>query len=164
MVGLYTPGLDDRDRVYDAIQKLLQEAPIQKQNPDGSTELQPSIEVDDFSDDPNLVVQLIQGWAQKASLSGGIRETNPNGFANVLAWGKGYKALLNPPPPPPPPIDPKVSISVNSKDLAPNQIEAVLGDVNLQIPEPEMPKILQGPQGPPMPPAPGPQGPPQSIQ
>jgi hypothetical protein len=165
MVGLYTPGLDDRDSVIDLIQQLLQGEPVQKQNPDGSTTLEPSIPIDDFVHDANLVVQVIQGWAQKASLTGGIRETNPGGYSNVLSFGKAYRDLMNAPPPPPPapPIAPKLSVSISSKDLAMNQTQALLGDANLQVPPPEMPPMSMMPQGPPVPPD-QPQGPPATIQ
>jgi hypothetical protein len=151
MEGWYTPGLDDADKVMDTIQKLLQAAPIQQQQPDGSMQLTPSIPADTFEDDPQTVVQLIQGWAQKASLTGGIRDTNPNGYSNVIAYGMAYKKMLDPAPPPPPPITPKLSVSVSSKDLAPNQVQAVLADGNMQIPPAQLPPGIPGMQQPPAP-------------
>lgn len=157
MDGLYIPGLDDREKTLDTIQKLLQGQPIVQQNPDGSTDIQPSIPADEFEDDPNLVVQLVKGWAQKASLAGGERETNPNGYSNVISWGKAYQQMLNPPPPPPPPVTPKVSVSVSSKDLSPSQTQAILQDANLQVPPPELPPMIPGGPVPPM-------APPQTIQ
>jgi hypothetical protein len=136
MEGWYTPGLDDADKVHDTIQKLLQAAPIEQQQPDGSMQLMPSIPADTFEDNPETVVQLVQGWAQKASLSGGIRETNPDGYSNTIAWALQYKRMLEPPVPPPPPIAPKVSVSVSSKDLAPEQTVAILKDANIEVPMP----------------------------
>jgi len=164
MEGMYTPGLDDADKVRDTIQKLLQAAPIQQQGPDGQMTLMPSIPADTFEDNPELVVQLVQGWAQKASLTGGIREMNPEGYANVISWGTQYKKMTEPPVPPPPPITPKVSVSISSKDLAANQTQAVLADANVQIPPPEFPGMPPAPQpGMPVPPPP-PGGMPPTIQ
>jgi hypothetical protein len=153
MTGMYTPGLDDRDKTMDTIQQLLQAAPVQQQGPDGSVSLEPSIPADEFEDNHELVVQLVQGWAQKAGLSGGERERNPDGYANVIAWGVAHQKFLNPPAPEPAPPAPKVSVSVSSKDLAPNQTAAILGDVKLQVPPPELPPQLMPPPGPQQPPS-----------
>lgn len=137
MEGWYTPGLDDADKVHDTIQKLLLAAPIEQQQPDGSMQLMPSIPADTFEDNPETVVQLIQGWAQKASLTGGIRDTMPDAYANVIAYGMQYKKMLEPPAPGPTPITPKISVSVSSKDLAANQTQAILEGANLQVPPPQ---------------------------
>ena len=137
MEGWYTPGLDDADKVHDTIQKLLLAAPIEQQQPDGSMQLMPSIPADTFEDNPETVVQLIQGWAQKASLSGGIRESNPDGYSNVIAYGMAYRKMTEPPAPGPTPITPKISVSVSSKDLAANQTQAILEGANLQVPPPQ---------------------------
>lgn len=157
MEGMYTPGLDDADKVQDTIQKLLQAQPIQKQNPDGSPDTQPSIPPDEFEDDANLVVQLIQSWAQSKP-GRDAREQNEGGYSNVIAYGVAYKNLLNPPPPPPPPVVPKVSVSVSSKDLAPNQTQAILQDANLQVPPPQPPPGMPVPMPPGGSPAPPQQG------
>lgn len=159
--GWYTPGVDDAEKARDVIQKLLQAAPIQKQNPDGSTDIQPSIPADQFEDNHALMAQYVQEWAQKQAAPGGIRETNPNGYANVIAWGTKHQTLANPPAPPPPPVVPKISVAVSSKDLAPNQTQAILADANLQVPPPPAP-LPQGIQTPNAGPG-APQGPPPAA-
>ncbi len=134
MTGYYTPGEDDADKVVDTIQKLLKAQPITKPGQTGQPpDIQPSIPADEFEDIHPLVVQLVQGWAQsKAGRK--EKEQNPNGYANVIAWGKAHYQLANPAPPPPPPVPPKLSVTAAIDKLPPNQADALLKDFNLQAP------------------------------
>lgn len=143
MQGWYVPGRDDVDKTRDTIYKLLQGSP--QQGPDGS--LQPSIPADKFEDDHQLVVQYVQGWSQ--SIAGRTaREQNPEGYANVIAWGTAHSTLAQPPPPtPPPPPPPKLSFTAGLDKMPPEVTQAVFKDFNLA--------------GPPSPPAPMPGTPPQ---
>jgi hypothetical protein len=127
------PGIDDRDKTLDTIQKLLQGQSIQKPNPDGSMETQPSIPPDQFEDDPALVVNLVRDWAQSRD-GRNEREMNPGGYANVIAWGIAYQKLANPPAAPPPPPQPKLSLSADLAKLPPAQADALLADFKLQVP------------------------------
>ncbi len=129
------PGLNDREKTLDTIQKLLQAAPIQQPGPNNQVQMMPSIPADDFEDDPAMVVKLVQDWAQ--SLAGRKeRETNPNGYSNVIAWGKAYRALANPAPPPPPPPEPKLSFSGKLNELPPEVATSVLKEFNVPLPAP----------------------------
>lgn len=156
MQGWYTPNMDDIQKFKEVIAELVQQQPIQQPKPDGGMDIQPSIPADEYEDNHVLASQFVQAWAQ-SEVGRMARKETPEGYANVIAWGKAHAAMANPPAPPPPPITPKVSVSVSSKDLAPNQTAAILGETNLQIPPPEMPG---------MPPAPPPPGgaPPLPIQ
>lgn len=148
--GYYIPGLEDKDKTQDTIQKLLQGQPTQQPKPDGSTDTQPSIPADEFEDNHQMVVQLVQGWAQSQP-GRTAREQNPNGYSNVIAWGLAHQKMAQPPPPPPPPVVPKVSVAVSSKDLAPNQTQAILKDANLDVPPPPPPLGIPGAPIQPMP-------------
>lgn len=159
MVGYYTPGEDDAEKTNNTILELLKGKPIQKPMPDGSIDIQPSITVDEFEDNHQLVVQMVQGWAQKQYGQDGARAQNPDGYANVIAYGKASAKLLNPPPPPPTPPEPKMTIAVSSKDLPPQTLEALFSDFKLQVPVPPTPG-LPGTPLPPPPVAGAPQGPP----
>lgn len=152
MSGYYTPGEDDSEKTADTIQQLLQGKPIQKQNPDGSTDIQPSIPADDFEDNHPLVVQLVQGWCQGKS-GRKEKQQNPDGYANVVAFGKAHAVLANPAPPPAPLPPPKLSVTAAAKDLAPEVTDALFKDFKLDVPQP-----------PPMPPGAPSQGPAPMVQ
>lgn len=139
MSGWYTPNMDDIEKFKDVIAELLEQQPIQTQKPDGSMDVQPSIPVDEYEDNHPFASAFVQAWSQK-EMGRIARRENPAGYANVIAWGKGHAALINPPAPPPP-VVPRVSVSVSSKDLAPNQTQALLADTNLQVPPPELPPM-----------------------
>jgi hypothetical protein len=132
--GWKTPGVDDLEKVKATIRKLLQAAPIQKPNPDGSTDTQPSIPIDTFEDDPALVATYIKEWSQKQSLPGGVRETNPQGYSNTIAYGLASFKLANPPAPPPAPPQPKLTVSANLKDLPAQTGDALFHDFSLNVP------------------------------
>lgn len=128
MTGYFTPGLDDRDKALDLIGKLLQAKPIQKPQPDGSTDFQPSIPIDVFEDDHNLSMLLTKAWCQTPA-GRRARESNPDGYANVVAWGHAHANALQPPPPPPPAPPPaKMNISAKWSELDPQTQQLALKD------------------------------------
>lgn len=143
-VGWETPGVADIQKVEATIKKLLQAAPIQKPNQDGSTDIQPSIPIDDFEDNHTLVAKYIQEWAQGASLPGQVRETNPNGYANVIAYGTASQKAANPPPPPPPTPEPKLSISGKLEDMPPEAAQEILKQFNINTNLAAMGSMMQG--------------------
>jgi hypothetical protein len=134
MNGYYTPGEDDAEKVTDTIQKLLKEQAIEKPGQNGAPpDVQPSIQPDAFEDNAQLVVQLVQGWCQsKAGRK--EKEQNPEGYKNVVAWGKAYFTLANPAPPPVPPAPPKLNLTADLTKMPPQQADALLGDFKLQAP------------------------------
>jgi len=140
MPNWYTPGLDDYDKFRAIIAQLLQGQPIQ--GPDGS--LQPSIPVDEFEDNHQLAVLTVQGWAQK---NWRLKDSNPAGYANVIAWGRGHANLANPPQPEPPLPQPKLSLTGDITKLPPDVTSALIGDFKLQAPP--IPQLGPGQEPPP---------------
>ncbi len=153
MPDWYTPGMDDYDKARATIAQLLNGQPSQGQ--DGA--LQPSIPVDQFEDNHQLMVQVVQGWAQK---NWRLKDSNPGGYANVIAWGTAHQKIAMTPPPPPPLPEPKLTLTGDVTKMDPNTAAALLGDYNLQVPPPPPPMQLGPGQMPP--PAP-PQGVPQQT-
>lgn len=152
--GWYVPGMDDYDKARATIAQLLNGQPSQGQ--DGT--LQPSIPADVFEDNAQLMVQAVQGWAQK---NWRLKDSNPGGYANVIAWGTAYQKLANPPTPPPPLPPAKLSLSGDITKMAPEVATALIGDFNLEAPP--MPAQMQlGPGQ--MPPPQTPQGPQETVQ
>lgn len=132
MTDYYTPGLDEYDKTMETIQKLSEAAPIQKPGDDGSMQLTPSIEPDEFEDDHASVVKMVQAWSN--SLPGrSVRESNPDGYANVIAFGKAHAEMAQDPPPPPPP--PKVSLT-GKLQLDANQTAQILNNEGISTPPP----------------------------
>jgi hypothetical protein len=158
MTGYYTPGLADRDKALDTIGQLVKAKVIQKPMPDGSIDFQPTIPADGFEDDHQLCVDVCKAWCQSAS-GRRAREMNPDGYANVRAWGTAHMKLLNPPPPPPPPPPaPRLNINAKLTDMIPQQQQTILSDFNLAAaPVPPPPAAQAGPV--PAPAAPPPGGP-----
>jgi hypothetical protein len=159
MTGWYTPGLDERDKVLEAIGRLVKGKAIQKPMPDGSIDTQPSIPVDQFEDDAQTVVAMVKAWCQKEGRR--VRQMNPEGYANVVAWATAYAKMLNPPPPPPPPPpQPKLNISAKLPEMDPATQQAVLKDFNLAGAPPPPPASPPPPPGAPSTPGGGPPPPP----
>ncbi len=107
------PGLDNVRKVASTIQHLLEAVPIEIPAPPPpmgmpplQPELAPSIPADEFEDDHELTIQAIREWCQTSEVSGrgGIRETNPGGYANVIAHGRDHLRIIQmqmaPPMPP----------------------------------------------------------------
>lgn len=92
-------NLDARDKVLAMIKLLLEGQPTPGQNPG---ELLPSIPPDVFEDDHMFVSSVIKEWAQTEDARA-IRDINPNGYANVIAYGQASMQLSGPPGPIAPP-------------------------------------------------------------
>lgn len=159
MPDWYTPGMDDYDKAQATIAQLLNGQPIAQQpGPPGSPPPgppQPSIPIDEFEDNHQLMAQAVQEWAQK---NWRLKDTNPGGYANVIAWGKAHAAIASTPPPPPPLPPPDLKLTGDVTKMDPATTAALLGDYRLQVPPPPAPVQLAPGQAPP-PPTPGAQPP-----
>lgn len=135
MTGYYTPNSDLLDKTLETIQQLSQQAPVQQQGQDGSMQLQPSIPADEFEDDHAFVVQAVQAWCTSAT-GRKVRETSPDGYANVVAFGKAHAQMAAPPPPaPPPPQPPKITFS-GKLPLDAQQSQQILQEQGINVPAP----------------------------
>lgn len=157
MTGYYTPGMDDYEKTMEVIQKLAQAAPVQRPQPDGSMDTQPSIPADEFEDDHELVVKVVQAFCTSPA-GRKLRESNPDGYANVIAFGLAHAKLAQAPPPPPPP--PRLVFS-GKLPIDNGQAASVMSDFGLAPPPPSpdqplppfpAPAGAPAPSGPPAPP------------
>lgn len=81
--GIKLPGDRERSRLKIMVKGLAKAAPTQgPPGPDGQPALIPSIPLNDKFDDPGMAKTIFTGWLQENWQQ---EETNPNGFANVLA-------------------------------------------------------------------------------
>lgn len=99
LVGWKTPYLDARDKALDVIRQLLLGAPVMQPTPMGN-QLVPSIPVDEFEDDHQFCVAVVKEWAQSED-GRRAKDANPNGYGNVIAWGRAHQMLVPPPMPGP---------------------------------------------------------------
>lgn len=116
--GWEIPGVKERQSILKLIDRLLKEQPTELQDQSGNLQYQPSIPVDEFIYDPNLVVQITKEWLLDPMAQ--ELEGTP-GYLNILANGKAYQQIIqqqqmqqnpqmmgngggggNPPPPPDP--------------------------------------------------------------
>ncbi len=101
MDGWTIPLLDNRDKVYAMIPRLLQGAPMQ----DPMTgKVMPSIQIDIFEDDHTLSASVVKSWCQ-TDKGRAEKDSNPEGYSNVVAWGMAHLDMTMPDPmmgPPPP--------------------------------------------------------------
>lgn len=127
--GQYIPGLDQLYKVRGDIQQLLKQKVVQV---NGGT--QPSIPVDEWEDDHQAAVNVIKAWCLSPA---GIREkqSNLDGYSNVLAFGKAHEALIPKPPGPPPPPPPGVSFTGKLEDM-PQLVAPVLASHGVTVPPP----------------------------
>ena len=89
-------------KVKAEIRQLLQGSPTpqpSQMNPGQMVQI-PSIPVDEYDPHP-FVCTALEEWFQSEKAQA-IRVSNPNGYANVVAFWKSHKGLSMPPPPPPP--------------------------------------------------------------
>lgn len=78
------------------IGNLLQQQPIEQMDQfTGAPIMLPSIQADQFEDDHNLMVKVVKEWASSKEVvrNGGIRQINPAGYANVIAWGRAHQQM-----------------------------------------------------------------------
>lgn len=95
------PMEQDRARLLDIVDKLLQETPIEGPNMyTGMIEPQSSIAPEPFLFQPGFAMDVIRAWLVSEE-GREMEETNTPGYINVLLYGKGYEQIANPPLPPP---------------------------------------------------------------
>ena len=135
MSGWYTPNVEDIEKFKDVIAELLQAAPVQNPpaQPGGQPDIQPSIPADEYEDNHVLASSFVQAWAQSEQ-GRTARKENPNGYSNVIAWGKAHAVMANPPAPPPPIQQPRLSLSADLTKLPPQQADALMADFKLAVP------------------------------
>jgi hypothetical protein len=151
---------DQKEKTLSDIQQLLNEQPIQGQpGPDGSPgPPQPSTPPDPF-DNHAIAAGVTAAW-MTSKTGQDIKNQNPAGFANVLAfWQAQQSAAAPPPPPPPPPLHGAVSWTGKLEDF-PNLVPEILQGSGLPAPPagPAPPTVTAGPGdlGPPGPGGPAP--------
>ena len=94
------PGEKQRDKTLFDINMLLREKPTQQFDPmTGQPQLMASQPADDFVDDHALVVQIVKEWAIDDA-GRAAKAENPEGYMNVILWGKEHAAMAAPPPMP----------------------------------------------------------------
>lgn len=97
LTGWKVTNEDARSKVLSRVKLLSTQAPVQGAP---GTPPQPSIPPDQFEDDHTFVVSMIRQWAQTDD-AGQLRERNPEGYSNVIAYGLASMQLAGPPMPPP---------------------------------------------------------------
>ncbi len=161
-------GLNEnvRDKVRERIQLLLEGEPIP--SPDGQSPAMPSIQPEDYVDDPAQHAELVREWLNdKPGRKASADPAKEKGYQNVVAYGLQCSQKAVPPPPPaPPPEEPKVSVSLKGEDLialgvAPNvaqEFGAPAPNVQGQPPQaiPPGPPAQTPPSGSAVPPSSGP--------
>lgn len=88
---LFIPGQAARQKILRTIRRLTEE----QSGPEG-----PSQQPEPFVDDPALVVEVVRAWAV-SDAGQQVREQNPAGYANVIAYGMAAQAQMQPPAPAP---------------------------------------------------------------
>lgn len=136
MPDWYTPGIDDYKKCRAVIAQLLQGQP--QQGPDG--QLHPSIPIDQFEDNHQLFVDTIRNWSQR---NWKMKDSNPAGYANVIAYGTDSAIAANPPAPPVPMPPPTLKLSADLSKLGPDTAQAILGDFKIDAPPPMPPEMMQ---------------------
>jgi hypothetical protein len=137
---------DQKEKTLNDIKLLLAEQPIQ--GPNGQS--QPSRPIDVY-DNHSIAANLLGKWCVANQ---NIRNQNPAGFENVVAYMQAQVAAATPPPPPmPPPLKGSLNVALKAEDV-PQLMTEILGAAGVNAP----------PQA--LPPAPGPvppMGPPPPI-
>lgn len=88
------PGIDQRDKVYAVIGQLVKGAPTM----DPTTgKVEPSIPIDVFEDDHMACAAMTKQWCL-SDRGRTVKETSPQGYANVVAWGMAHMELTMPDP------------------------------------------------------------------
>lgn len=91
---------------------------------------QPSIPVDPY-DDHNFIVAFLPKW-MNSKVGRDLKQQNPQGFDNVVAFWQAHQQMAQPPqPPPPPPVRAAVSFTGKMEDLPPEITNEVLQGAGL---------------------------------
>lgn len=139
LVGWKVTNVDKREKVLATIQLLKRGQPIP--DPAGGPP-QPSIPPDVFEDDHMFTASVVKEWAQTEEARA-LRDSNPMGYQNVIAWAQAHLQLSGPPPMPGGPPG-------AGSPPTPG------GDAGAPMPGQPLPPTPGGPQGPPPGAAPGP--------
>ncbi len=106
--GLYSPKVQQREKILDTVQRLLAEPPIPQVDPMTGEQFNvPTIQPDRFEDaDAMFCAAVVRAWC--LSEAGMMqRQDNPDGYANVVAYGEAHDeramAMAMPPPEEAPP-------------------------------------------------------------
>jgi hypothetical protein len=98
----YQPGANEREKVLNVIQRLMAEGPIQNVDPmTGAPMEMPSIMPDEFEDKDHLFfADMVRAWCN-SPVGERAREENPEGYRNVVLYGKQQDMMGQPPMPMP---------------------------------------------------------------
>ena len=93
MTDWTTPGSSVRDYVLNSVRVLIQGAPELGDDPvTGEPIYQPSIPINDFAVDPPVAITVLREW-MLSDEGQRIKDTNPAGWQNVLAWGLAWRRM-----------------------------------------------------------------------
>lgn len=100
----YKPGANERAKVLNVIQRLLSEVSMQSIDPmTGMASEGPSVMPDEFEDkDHVFFADMVRAWCN-SSVGERAREENPEGYRNVVLYGKQQEIMGQPPMPMPVP-------------------------------------------------------------
>lgn len=145
---LQVPGFesavqDQKEKTLADIQMLLQQQPQPgAPGPTGQPgPPQPSLPIDQF-DNHGLVAALGSAWLV-ANFK--VKDGNPAGFANVVAFTQAHAlaAAPPPPPPPPPPLKGSLAVSLKAEDV-PQEMSTLLQAAGIQT-QPQTPPMSAPP-------------------
>lgn len=155
MPGMRVPHLDDRDKGMDIIAQLINAKPVagpvdpqtQQPGPQQSS-IQP-----DWEDDSKFMSELAKAYL---TVNFELKESNPDGYQNVVLWGQAHEKKANQPPPKPP-VKASVALSLKGADVGDPGVQAALQGADIipqgvqvqAVPPPPKPGDMNG-----MPPAP----------
>lgn len=127
--GEHVPMMDDRDKGMAVIQILLGQQTIPGE-PDPATgqpgPMRPSLEPA-WEDNHAFMADLAHKYL---TVNHTLNTDNPDGYANVVAWGQAQEEMANTPPPPEP-TKKNVSLSVKPQDIGPAATQAALTDAGI---------------------------------
>jgi hypothetical protein len=127
--GEHVPMMDDRDKGMAIIQQLLEQAPLPG-DPDQETgqpgPVKPSIEPA-WEDNHAAMADLVKKYLV---VNHTLAQDKPDGYANVVAWGKAQEEMANAPAPPEP-TRTSVNLSVKPQDIGPDATQKALEDAGI---------------------------------
>lgn len=131
--GFESVSEDQKQKTLADVTLLLAGSPIPGQ-PDPNTgqpgPQQPSIPVDPY-DDHGFIGTFLPKW-MISKTGQQQKQTNPNGFSNVIAFWQAHQQMAQPPqPPPPPPVRTNLNVSAKLEDMPPEFTNEVLQGASL---------------------------------
>lgn len=120
--------IDQKNKTLQDVQTLLQQQPNPGQ-PDPQTGQpgppQASMPVDQYDNHQFVAVFLARWLVSKTGQK--TKQTNPQGFQNVVLFQQAQQQAAAPPPPPqPPPVRAGLNITAKPEDIGPQAMESVL--------------------------------------